>query len=137
MKKEIELSILGSHQEIDSGEKEDIKTKVKATYIQKDGLHYIFYDEKQEGSIIKNRVVIEPGVSVDIIKRGAISSDMHLFLNKKMETEYKTPFMTMNMSFDTKKLILNVSDQSLYLEVEYVIGIEGKDHANCSVIMES
>lgn len=137
MKREMKLSIIGSHEEIASGEKEDIKVEANASYIEKDGVHYIFYDEKQEGAIIKNRIVVVPEVSVEIIKRGAISSDMFLHLNKKLETVYKTPFMTMDMSFDTKKLEFIVSKDNLFLKVEYIMGIEGQDHANCSVLVKS
>lgn len=138
MKKEMRLSITGSHQEIQGGEREEIKLEALASYIEKDGVHYIFYDEHhEEGNVTKNRVVIIPEVSVEIIKRGAITSDMQLYLNRKLETEYKTPFMTMNMSFDTKNLEFKVSKEKLYLKVEYVMGIEGQDHARCSVLIKS
>lgn len=137
MKVQMKLSITGSHQEIHSGEKEEIKITADASYLEKDGVHYIFYDEQQEGALIKNRVVIIPEVSVEIIKRGAISSDMLLYLNKKLETEYRTPFVTMDMSFDTKYLEFEVSEEKLYLKVEYIMGIEGQDHAKCSVLIKT
>ncbi len=137
MKKEMKLQITGDHEEIQSGEREQIKVESNASYIEKDGVHYIFYDEMQEGAIIKNRVVIVPEVSVEIIKRGAITSDMPLYLNRKLETQYKTPFMTMDMSFDTKKLEFRVSEDELYLRVEYIMAVEGIDHAKCCVLIES
>lgn len=137
MKKELHLRVIGSHKEIGECEEQVVEVSAQGAYLKKGDNHYLFYDEiHEEGFITKNRIVVIPGKEVQIIKKGAVTSDMSLLLNEKTNSLYQTPYIVMEMGFDTKHIHFKEDETGLTLEVEYIMSVDGVDHAMCKVAVE-
>ena len=69
MTKDVLITISGV-QMLDDDD-EDVEMVTRGDYYQKNGKHYIMYDEQMEGfeGTVKNIIKVSPG-SVDIIKKG-------------------------------------------------------------------
>ena len=70
----------------------DVEMVTRGDYYQRNGKHYILYDEVMEGfeGTVRNVIKVSPE-SVDIIKQGAASTRMQFEKNKKNLSCYTTP----------------------------------------------
>ena len=91
MTRDVLISIRGA--QIQEANQEQVELITTGDYFLKNGKHYILYDEVSEGNegIIRNTIKVLPE-SMNIIKRGAISTDMLFEKNQKKMTCYTTPF---------------------------------------------
>lgn len=82
MTKDVLITIRGVHT-LDH-EDNDVEMIVRGDYYQKNGKHYILYEEILEGAEerVKNVIKISPS-SMDIIKKGVTNSRMLFEKNKK------------------------------------------------------
>ena len=89
MTKDVLITISGV-QMLDDDD-EDVEMVTRGDYYQKNGKHYIMYDEQMEGfeGTVKNIIKVSPG-SVDIIKKGITSAHMQFEKNKKNLSCYNT-----------------------------------------------
>ena len=90
MTKDVLITISGV-QMLDDDD-EDVEMVTRGDYYQKNGKHYIMYDEQMEGfeGTVKNIIKVSPD-SVDIIKKGITSAHMQFEKNKKKLSCYNTP----------------------------------------------
>ena len=90
MTKDVLVTINGIHT-MDE-EDNDVEMVVRGDYYQKNGKHYILYEEVLEGmeETVKNVIKISDS-SMDIIKKGAANSHMLFEKNKKNLSCYSTP----------------------------------------------
>ena len=79
---DVSISIRGA--QIQEANQEQVELITTGDYFLKNGKHYILYDEVSEGNegIIRNTIKVLPE-SMNIIKRGAISTDMLFEKNQK------------------------------------------------------
>ena len=91
MTKDVLVTINGIHT-MDE-EDNDVEMVVRGDYYQKNGKHYILYEEVLEGmeETVKNVIKISDS-SMDIIKKGAANSHMLFEKNKKNLSCYSTPW---------------------------------------------
>lgn len=99
--KDVLLSISGLHQDVtgieaqgDEPGSEPIEVIVPASYYEKNGKHYVIYDELVEGipGTIKNKVRILDDQKVEIIKSGITNTHMVFEKDKINMTQYETPY---------------------------------------------
>ena len=89
MTKDVLITISGV--QLTDGESGDVEMITTGAYYQKNGKHYILYDEVLEGyeGVIRNTIKIQPD-SMDIIKTGVTNVHMTFERNKKRLTCYAT-----------------------------------------------
>ena len=90
MTKEILLSISGLHMlEEEDG---NVEVVTAGDYYNRNGKHYILYDEVVEGlsGHISNRIKIS-GDSVEVTKKGLTNTQLIFEKGKKHMTRYQTP----------------------------------------------
>lgn len=122
MTKEVLISIKGT-QRIDE-EDSEIELMVTGNYYQKNGKHYIQYEESVEGlrETIRNLLKITPD-SMDMIKKGATNTHMLFEKDKKTLTSYSTPMGNMVVGIHTSRFEIEEMPDSLKVEAEYTLDI--------------
>lgn len=143
MTKDVLVSISGLHMdvnaEIPGSEAEDvIEVVTPATYYEKNGKHYILYDEVVEGvsGTIKNKIKISGTESVEIMKSGLSNTHMIFEKNKKNLTYYKTPYGQMLVGLNTKNMEVDASEETIKVLVDYELEVNHEPIAECKIRMK-
>ena len=135
MTKEVLISISGV-QFMDQ-EGQDVEMITKGTYYEKNGKHYILYDEvlEGEGEVIRNTIKIMPD-AMDIIKKGSASTHMVFERNKKNLTCYVTPVGELMVGISTNQIRLLEEENLLEVQVEYSLDINYQYVSDCELKIE-
>lgn len=135
MTKDVLITISGN--QLMDGESGDVEMITTGAYYQKNGKHYITYDEVMEGfeGVIRNTIKIQPD-SMDIIKTGITNVHMTFERNKKRLTCYATPMGDMMVGLNTKQISVNETDNNLKVKVEYSLDINYEHVSECNIIVD-
>ncbi len=143
MKKDVLVAITGmqveySDEEMEEREDEPIEIISPATYFLKDGLHYVFYEEVQEGStnVVQNKIVFRENESLEVIKKGATNSNMLFSVTEQHYTNYETPYGEMILGVTTNDLRSNIEEERITIEASYELSVNGDLYANCQITMK-
>ena len=126
MTKDVLLSISGLHQDVtgieaqgDEPGSEPIEVIVPASYYEKNGKHYVIYDELVEGipGTIKNKVRILDDQKVEIIKSGITNTHMVFEM----------------IGVFTKDIQFEEQDEKITVHVNYALDINGDPVADCNI----
>ena len=135
MKKEILLSISGLHMI----EEEDANVEVVTAgdYYNRDGRHYVLYDEVVEGMSghISNTIKIGEN-SLEVMKRGLINARMVFEKGKKTLTRYQTPYGILNLGILAREVKVEERDDAIDVAVEYVLEANEEQLAECRIQMK-
>ena len=132
MTKDVLLSISGLHQDVtgieaqgDEPGNEPIEVIAPANYYEKNGKHYVIYDELVEGipGTIKNKVRIMDDRKVEIIKSGITNTHM----------VFETPYGEMMIGVFTKDIRFEEQDEKITVHVNYALDINGDPVADCNI----
>ena len=126
MNRRVVLTISGLH----AGENEDngtVETIVEAEYFEKNGSHYILYEEQEEGftQTSKNRIKFKDNL-VELIRQGVVGTHMIFEKGKTHMTDYQTPFGQMLLGINTGSLEVQMQEESIYITIEYVLEADGE-----------
>ena len=134
MTKDVLITIRGVHT-LDH-EDNDVEMIVRGDYYQKNGKHYILYEEILEGAEerVKNVIKISPS-SMDIIKKGVTNSRMLFEKNKKNSTYYRTPYGQMLLDVNTRELEIQVTEDEIDVRIEYELDVNHEPMADCRIKM--
>ena len=132
MTKDVLITISGV-QMLDADEA-DVEMVTRGDYYQKNGKHYILYDEVMEGFYgrVRNVIKISPD-SVDIIKKGAASAHMQFEKNKKNLSCYTTPLGDLMIGIHTNRISIDEGQDRLKINVEYSLDINYQHASECSI----
>lgn len=142
MKKEVLVAITGIQVELlelEENANEAIEIINPATYFCKDGVHYIFYEEMQEGSaglVTQNKIIYRENKSLEVIKKGATNSRMLFSLSEYYEAEYETPYGEMLLGITTYELVAHKEESKIRLEAKYELAINHNPYACCEIIIK-
>ena len=122
MTKDVLITISGI-QMIDE-EDSDVEMIVRGDYYQKNGKHYILYEEMMEGFTgkVKNVIKISPS-GMDII-------------NKKNLSCYTTPLGDMVVGIQANRIKINEEPDSLLVNVDYSLDINYEHLSDCSIRLD-
>ena len=125
MSKDVLITIRGVHT-LDH-EDNDVEMIVRGDYYQKNGKHYILYEEILEGAEerVKNVIKISPS-SMDIIKKGVTNSCMLFEKNKKNLSCYSTP---------VGNLVIGIQANHFYVE-DYSLDINYEHMSDCRICVD-
>ena len=118
MTKDVLITIRGVHT-LDH-EDNDVEMIVRGDYYQKNGKHYILYEEILEGAEerVKNVIKISPS-SMDIIKKGVTNSRMLFEKNKKNLSCYSTPVGNLVIGIQANHFYVEEQENSIKVNVDY------------------
>ena len=110
MTKDVLITISGS-QMID-GESGQVEMITTGDYYQKNGKHYVRYEEVMEGfdGVVKNTIKIQPDC-MDIMKTGLTDVHMKFEKDQKRLARYITPMGEMLVGLNTKDISLEEPDR--------------------------
>ena len=118
-------------------ESEKIETVAAGVYYEKNGRHFLIYDEAMEGfeQPVKNKLKFEDDF-LEITKSGPLNVRMVFEKNKKNMTSYNTPYGNIVLGIDTKKIHISQESDRIVVDVEYVLDMNYEYYADCKIVME-
>lgn len=136
MTKNVIVSISGL-QFAEENDSEPVEVITAGDYYKKNGKHYIVYDEVMEGldGITKNMIKVQENC-LDITKKGVSNVHMLFEKNKKNVTYYYTPYGSLLIGIDAKKIDVQEEEHSLHISVDYALEINYEHMADCTITMK-
>lgn len=137
MTKDILLSITGLQFAIEEGKAgEPLMVITPGDYYKKNDKHYVVYDEVMEGfeETTKNIIKVSED-SVDITKKGVSNVHMVFEKNKKNVTYYYTPFGSLLIGIDAKKLKVAETEENIDVTINYDLDVNYEFLANCNITL--
>lgn len=133
MKKEVWITIKGLQfgQDTDGAEMETI---TYGEYYEKDGYHYLIFEESQEDTKEKNKSILKfNGNRLHMSKSGLVSVHMDFEQGQKNFSTYQTPFGGIMMGIDTYKVQLEEKKDEIHLMIEYDLEVNYEHLAKCHI----
>ena len=133
MTKEVMLTIRGL--QFDQGpDSEEIETVQWGQYYKKNGTHYIIYEEMMEGFEEPVRNVIKfREREMNLMKRGMVNVYMAFEECKKNITNYLTPYGSLLIGMDTRRVKFSEGEEEIRLKVEYALEVNYEYLADCHI----
>lgn len=113
---------------------ESVEVIQRGQYYQRNGSHYLLYEEPVEGTdeIIVNRIKFNEK-EVQVSKKGAINTMLSFRENEKNMTNYATPYGNLLMGLDTHRINLKINENDLQVFVEYALDVNYEFLADCEI----
>lgn len=133
MTKDVLIAIKGLQFE-GAEDAEEIEVIQRGKYYQRNGSHYLVYEEPVEGSndTILNRIKFT-GEEASVTKKGAVNTMLSFKENEKNMTNYATPFGNLVMGIHTQQIDLNVEKDKIGLNIEYSLDVNYEFLAECKI----
>lgn len=135
MTKDVLITIRGVHT-LDH-EDNDVEMIVRGDYYQKNGKHYILYEEilEEAEERVKNVIKISPS-SMDIIKKGVTNSRMLFEKNKKNLSCYSTPVGNLVIGIQANHFYVEEQENSIKVNVDYSLDINYEHMSDCRICVD-
>lgn len=137
MTKDVLISLCTVQSNLGETQEDRTQTIISGNYYEKNGRHYILYDEVMEGisKAVKTKVKISEDM-LEIIRSGPISVRMLFEENKKNVTSYNTPYGNILLGISTKKINVIVQPGIIEVDVDYTLDADGGHLSDCSMNMK-
>ncbi|MBQ9766292.1 MAG: DUF1934 domain-containing protein [Lachnospiraceae bacterium] len=132
MTKEVLISVKGMQM---AGEDSDsLEVICSGNYYFKNGKHYLIYEEvvDETTQAVKNTVIISDG-KFELKKNGVVSTNMTFEEKKKNITYYETPVGNLMMGIDTRKIVLEESENEIVVTIKYALDINYEFVSDCEI----
>lgn len=132
MTKDVMVTIAGFHM---AEEDEDTIEMVHiGEYYERNGTHYILYEERMEGMTepVKNRIKVR-GHRMELQKRGPITADMVFEEHKSQSSTYAIPYGSFLMETHTKKVEIQEEEACFLATASYELNVNGVRCASCDI----
>lgn len=137
MTKDVLVSISGLHMAENNMERDDGPVEIisPGTYFFKDGTHYIFFEEMEEGfsEVTKTQIRLKGTESLEVTKRGTCNTHMIFERNKNNRCYYKTPYGQLNLGISTGNIAVDVTEDDIDIRAEYALDINYEPLADCAI----
>lgn len=136
MTKNVWVSVAGMQfSDNPGGDKIEILTP--GNYYKKKNHHYLLFDEVGEGmdEVTKNVVKFDNS-TISISKRGFTNTEMVFEENKRSMTNYVTPYGSLVMGIDAKKVNVKEEEDSISIDICYALDVNYEHLANCEIKMD-
>lgn len=132
MTKDVMVTVSGFHMNEEEGE--TIEMVHIGEYYERNGTHYILYEECLEGISVpvKNRIKIR-GHRMELQKRGPVTVDMVFEEQKRQSSTYAVPYGSFLMDTYTTKVEVLTEDDRLEAKASYELNVNGVRCAVCDV----
>ncbi len=133
MTKDVMISIRGiQFEEGMDGEK--IESIQKGEYYSRNDMHYILFEEVVEGmeDPVKSMIKFKEG-EMHLNKKGPINVTMDFLEDRKTLTDYRTPFGSLVIGLEAKRVNYEEEEKRILLDVDYVLEVNYEPLANCKI----
>lgn len=136
MTKDVLIAIKGMQFE-GAEDPEEIEVIQRGQYYERNGSHYLMYEEPVEGTteVIKNRIKFKEN-EVQVAKKGAVNTTLTFTKNEKNMTNYATPFGNLVVGIDTQGIDLDLKEDKMDIKVDYALDINYEFLADCKISIE-
>ena len=136
MTKEVLISISGLQVSPES-ETDTVEMIAPGEYYFRNNKHYLVYNEVEEGQTepsTKN-VIKFSNDYMEVIKKGPMSVHMVFEKDKKNISYYNTPFGSLLIGIDAKKVEVEESENEINVKVDYKLEMNYEHLADCNITM--
>ena len=131
MTKDVLVSVRGT-QFIGGSDDDSIEIITSGSYYNKDGRHYIIYEESVEGVDTPTRNVIKVTPDkIEVAKRGIVESHMTFECGKKNMANYVTPMGLIVLGLTTTSMQAEEQEDSFHIRIEYSLEMNGEYVSGC------
>ena len=136
MTKDVIVSISGLQMPAE-GEAEPVEVITVGDYYQKNGKHYVLYEEVNEGfeGSTKNIIKMQENC-IDITKKGVSNVHMVFEKNRKNVSCYSTPFGEMVVGIQANHFAVDEQPDSLKVNVDYSLDINYEHMSDCRILVD-
>lgn len=134
MTKDILLRIRSVQRIPEATDGEKLEVITCGSYCEKNGRHYICYDEIQEDGedVVRSLLKVYAG-GLEVTKKGPVSVQMVFEENKKNVSCYNTPYGSLMIGIFATKVELDVKEDWLEVKVDYALDVNYEFVADCSI----
>ena len=113
---------------------EKIESIQKGEYYFKNNTHYIMFEEIIEGmdEPVKSMIKFKEG-EMHLNKKGPINVTMDFLEDQKTLTDYRTPFGSLVIGLEAKKVNFEEEEKRILLNVDYTLEVNYEPLANCKI----
>ncbi len=113
------------------------ETKAEAVYYEKNGSHYILYEESMEdtGASVKSTLKLKGGL-LELTRKGAVTTRMVFETGKEYLTDYITPYGCMKMGIRTRKVNAAFGERQILIRAEYSLTSDGQQICDCAITIK-
>lgn len=135
MTKEVIVSVSGYQFEI--SEDEPIELVTSGDYYNRNGKHYILYEEclSEDDGITQNTMKLHNGV-VELTKKGASNLHMKFETGKINQTYYDTPLGSLLIGIHTEKVEIREEEHEIEVKIKYSLEINYSHISACEIQMK-
>ena len=138
MTKEVFIRITGLQipiGDVEDNDNEPIEVVHTGTYYNKNGKHYVFYEEATEGfqGVTKVQIRWQKDGVLEVIKKGISNSHMVFEKNERHICDYQTPFGSLEIGILTKRIAWEEKEDMLEISVEYNMDVNLETVAKCMI----
>ena len=132
MTKEVAVTISGL--QLAEGDQDNIEMVHLGEYHEKDGVHYLFFDEMLEGhdKPVRNMLKLNER-SLSVRKRGPVTAEMIFEEGTTSETAYNVPFGSFMVTTRTTGIRLGVEEEKIEMTASYELCINGEHCSDCDI----
>lgn len=135
MTKEVLLAIKGL--QFDGNSQEDLLTVLPAEYYERNGKHYVIYEETSEDSSQVTRSILKFRENeLSVMRKGEVSVNLLFEKGKRNLASYYTPFGELMVGIYTGSMELTEKENELSLQVEYDLEMNYQHLAECRMSIE-
>ena len=107
---------------------------VNATYSVVNGKEYIRYEEVYDDSQERSSSIIKiDGDSVEVTKKGVVSTKMRFTMGSKNMTYYQTPYGNMSLGIITKSLEIERTEDTISIYLVYGMEVNCEHLSDCDM----
>lgn len=136
MNKEVIVTVGGLlfTQNAGSGEEENIEVISPGEYYQRNGRHYVMFEEVVEefSEPVRNLLKITPE-QVSLRKRGLINTEMTFEKGGSTVSHYSTPFGALVLGIRSKDLQVQEEEDLIQVKVEYELEVNYEHMSDCCI----
>lgn len=135
MTKDVLLALKGL--QFDGSSQENVTTILPAEYYERNGKHYVVYDEVMEGLSGNTKNIIKfRDKEMDVTKKGVVNVHLLFEENRKNLSSYGTPFGEIMVGIYTNHVRLQEKEELIQVQVDYDLELNYEHLADCSISMD-
>lgn len=124
----------GEETEIIETQDDEVEVINIGTYSVVNGKEYVRYEEVYDDSQERSRSIIKiDGESVEVTKKGVVSTKMVFERDRKNMTYYQTPYGSMSLGIITKNLEIERTEDTISIYLVYGMEVNCEHLSDCDM----
>ena len=136
MAEKLTITLTGIQQD-ETGERDINSTTAPAEYYEKNGTHYIFFEEKdsETGSTVKSTIKFKNQI-LELTKKGNVTTRMVFETGQEFLTDYITPLGCLQMGIQTHSVDCYFKKGLPQLKAVYTLTNEGQAISENTILIK-